>query len=149
MKEISLFNNARFDIQTIQNQCLVKGILLSEFDIIEFFEYQQTILEKLQWIESDAFKLEIILVPFLDSNWVHNENYKKICKTIIRNYYVIRKYFNLEINDEQIYRTLLNEFNRYSGMNLQTLKERTIACLKQEGGQRSNETKLIYRYTKY
>ncbi len=141
-----LYENDMYELQEIQQIFLSCGIHLSHQDYKELMQYQYKICELFKWVETDSFKWLEILNPILFSGYVHNENYKYICKFIIKNYYQIRIYFDLHTSDSEIYSTMVYEFNRYSGMNVKTLKERTVQILILNGGKRRNEfNEFIYR----
>lgn len=69
-------------------------------------------------------KLFLIINRFLESGYVHPQNYRQVLKTVINVYYDIRSRITNKVTDEDIVEAMTNLYEQLSGMGIERLKHR-------------------------
>lgn len=135
MKLIQTVSNN--ELQEIQQTLLSYGISLRPHDISQLIQYQTKICDQLDWVETDSMKLQQIIQPFLQTNLIHTADILIVLKKIIQSYYIIRSKGNDSLSDERICQRLSQEYQKYEGLNLETLAKRTMQRIIKE--EKANE----------
>ena len=63
-------------------------------------------------------KLFLIINRFLESRYVHQQNYRQVLKTVINVYYDIRSRITNKVTDEDIVEAMTNLYEQLSGMGV-------------------------------
>ncbi len=85
-------------------------INISDENLVKLIQTQRDICDKLDWIEMDQGRLTKIIEMFIDSGYLHEENYMFILKRIIIIYYKLRVKLDYHSSDQEILQTLFDQY---------------------------------------
>lgn len=128
-----------YQVQEITDDFLSMGIPITEKEILELFDYQQALCDKLDWMELHPKKMQYIIQPFLYSKYLPYDKYMYVLKTVIHSYYHLRESLDYHTSDEKIIDTLFQIYYDHAGLYIDTLFTSTKNILLKEGGAKRNE----------
>ena len=98
-----------FDLLVLDSNALTETkINLTENDVLFLYRCQKNVCRRLDWVECDPQKLFLIINRFLESGYVHPQNYRQVLKTVINVYYDIRSRITNKVTDEDIVEAMTN-----------------------------------------
>ena len=114
-----------FDLRVLDsNELTETKINLTENDVLFLYRCQKNVCRRLDWVECDPQKLFLIINRFLESRYVHQQNYRQVLKTVINVYYDIRSRITNKVTDEDIVEAMTNLYEQLSGMGVERLRHR-------------------------
>ena len=110
-----------FDLLVLDSNALTETkINLTENDVLFLYRCQKNVCRRLDWVECDPQKLFLIINRFLESGYVHPQNYRQVLNV----YYDIRSRITNKVTDEDIVEAMTNLYEQLSGMGIERLKHR-------------------------
>lgn len=125
-------------IQEMRQELFVQGIILKDEDLVELSKYQKKILSQNEWVEFDSQKILLIIDAYIKSGYVYPDTYIEIIQMGIRDYYWIRKLFDLFTTDEKILEALRVTFKEEYLLGNYSV-ERVIRSLRMDGAKLRKE----------
>lgn len=107
-------------------QLATKRHSLNENKIFTLKKYQKSLCNALSWVETDSEKWSQILIPFLESGYLHEQNDLTVCKYILKTYYQTRINLSLQISDDELIKAIYQHYIFISGMGIENLQSRVF-----------------------
>ncbi len=127
------------EITAIKHTFLSHKWNITNEEIARLITYQNRVLEKLEWIETDTNQLLHIIEPFLSSFYLNENNYLPIIKKVISCFYLLRQSFDYHSSDNDIIETMVCIFHEQHGQCIDALFTSAKTRLKEEGGYEYHE----------
>ncbi|MFQ9922919.1 MAG: DUF6323 family protein [Beduini sp.] len=122
----------------LKQDFLVIKVTLSLEDYQNLVTYQRQVCKQLEWVELDPAKMRKMIIPIIESGYLHDQNYIDTLRMIIRSYYMVRSQNDWRLSDDRLSELVAIAFKQTKGQYTSIMDELLI-LLDQEVGQHENQ----------
>lgn len=110
----------------LKQDFLAIKVTLSLEDYQNLLTYQRQVCKQLEWVELDPSKLRIIIIPIIESGYLHAQNYIDTLRMIIRSYYMVRSQNDWRLSDTRLSELVAIAFKQTKGQYTSIMDELLI-----------------------
>lgn len=110
----------------LKQEFLAIKVTLSLEDYQNLLTYQTQVCKQLEWVELDPSKLRKIIIPIIESGYLHDQNYIDTLRMIIRSYYMVRSQNDWRLSDTRLSELVTIAFKQTKGQYTSIMDELLI-----------------------
>lgn len=110
----------------LKQEFLAIKVTLSLEDYQNLLTYQTQVCKQLEWVELDPSKLRKIIIPIIESGYLHHQNYIDTLRMIIRSYYMVRSQNDWRLSDTRLSKLVTIAFKQTKGQYTSIMDELLI-----------------------
>ena len=110
----------------LKQDFLAIKVTLSLEDYQNLLTYQRQVCKQLEWVELDPSKLRKIIIPIIESGYLHAQNYIDTLRMIIRSYYMVRSQNDWRLSDTRLSELVAIAFKQTKGQYTSIMDELLI-----------------------